>query len=148
MVVYTGGTFDLIHPGHIQLLFDCRVLAGPDGQVVVSVNTDDFVRSYKGREPVMTYQDRCAVLQAIRWVDRVIENTGGADSKPAIESVRPDIIAIGEDWKSRDYYSQMQFSPEWLEERGITLVYLGLLDGRSSTGLRQRAQMISGRSVT
>jgi len=148
MIVYTGGTFDLIHPGHIYLLWQCAMLVGPGGKVVVSVNTDAFIRSYKGRDPVMPFEDRCDVLRAIRWVDEVVENTGGADSKPAIEAVSPDIIAIGEDWKSRDYYSQMQFSPEWLAQRNIRLVYLPLLEGRSSTRLRDTARANIWRSGT
>lgn len=138
-VVYTGGTFDLIHPGHIHLLRQCRDLA-KGGKVVVSVNTDEFVLRYKGRRPVMNFEDRCAVLAAIRYVDTVIPNWGCEDSKLAIEFSEPDIIAIGQDWAPpRDYNAQMGFTEQWLEERGIQVVYLPLLDGRSSTNLRKSA---------
>lgn len=143
MIVYTGGTFDLIHPGHVHLLSRCRALAGSHGQVVVSVNTDEFVESYKGRRPVMSFNDRCIVLAALRDVDRVIENTGGADSKPAIEQVGPDIIAIGADWApetGKDYMAQMQFTEAWLKEFGIALVFVPLLPDRSSTRLRNNAR--------
>jgi glycerol-3-phosphate cytidylyltransferase len=141
VIVYSGGTFDLIHPGHVSLFRQCRALAGPEGRVVISVNTDEFVKNYKKRSPIMTFDDRCDVLLAMRDIDDVIENIGGADSKPAIESVNPDIIAIGEDWRDKDYHAQMGFTQDWLNRKGITLIYVPLLPDRSSTGLRNRARM-------
>lgn len=143
LTVYTGGTFDLIHPGHLSLLAACRRLS-EGGNVVVSLNTDEFVEAYKGHRPVMPYDDRAAVLRALRWVDQVIPNVGGADSKPAIEIVRPDLIVIGADWRDRDYHAQMQFTPEWLHERGISLVYVDLLPDRSSSRLRETASWTMG----
>jgi cytidyltransferase-like protein len=140
MIVYSGGSFDLIHPGHVSLFHQCRALAGPGGRVVISLNTDEFIWQYKHRIPVMAYEDRKIVLSAMRDIDEVICNTGGADSKPAIEEVGPDIIAIGEDWASKDYHAQMQFTPEWLVERGISLVYVPLVEERSSTRLRNSAR--------
>lgn len=136
MIVYTGGTFDLFHFGHVRFLLRCRGLAG-DGRVVVSLNTDEFVESYKGRPPVIPFEQRQIVLEACRYVDEVVCNVGGADSKPVIESVFPDIIAIGSDWQERDYHAQMGFTPEWLEERGISLVYLPYTEGVSSSAIRQ-----------
>jgi cytidyltransferase-like protein len=124
VIVYTGGTFDLFHAGHAYLLSQCRKLAGSDGKVVVALNTDQFVASYKSRAPVGIYSEREAVLLVCRHVDEVIRNAYGADSKPAIEAVRPDLIAIGIDWAGKDYYAQMQFLQQWLDDRGISLVYL------------------------
>ena len=122
--VYTGGTFDMFHAGHAALLAQCRKLAGEGGQVVVSLNTDAFIASYKGRAPICTYQEREAVLHACRYVDEVVQNRMGQDSRPTIESVQPDIIAIGTDWATRDYHLQMGFDQSWLDARGITLLYV------------------------
>lgn len=122
--VYTGGTFDLFHVAHVSLLAQCRKIAGPDGRVVVSLNTDGFVLRYKRKAPVCDYQERREVLLACRHVDEVIENSMGADSRPAIEAVRPDFIVIGVDWATRDYYQQMGFDQSWLDSRNITLVYV------------------------
>jgi glycerol-3-phosphate cytidylyltransferase len=134
-VLYTGGTFDLFHAGHVDLLRQCKRLAD---EVVVSLNTDEFVESYKGNPPVMSFSERKRILESCRYVDRVIENEGGADSKPAILSVQPNIIAIGVDWAVKDYYKQMQFTKEWLDSQGITLVYIPHLQVLSSTQIKKR----------
>lgn len=110
-IIYTGGTFDLFHSGHVNLLRRCFELAGPSGEVVVSINTDEFIQSYKGSPPVCSESEREAVLESCQYVTRVVRNVGGADSKPAIELVQPDYIAIGTDWARRNYYEQMSIYP-------------------------------------
>ena len=133
--VYTGGTFDLFHTGHVNLLRRCAEL----GEVVVALNTDDFIARFKGHRPVISYEDRAAVLRACRYVADVVPNFGGEDSKPVILSVAPDVVAIGDDWAPpRDYCAQMQFTQAWLDGRGIRLVYLPRTPFISSTDIRER----------
>ena len=134
LTVYTGGTFDLYHSGHANFLARCAEL----GDVVVSLNTDEFIEAYKGKAPVISYAEREAVLLSCRSVSAVIPNFGGADSKPAIEMSSPDIIAIGSDWARRDYYSQMGFTQDWLDDRGISLMYIPYTAGISSTAIKAR----------
>lgn len=141
-VVYTGGTFDLFHSGHVRFLKACRRLAGDDGKVIVSLNEDAFIQAYKGKSPIMSYAERKEVLLACRFVDGVVPNHGGADSKPAIGGVRPDLIVIGDDWARKDYYAQMQFTREWLDKQNIQLVYVPYTEGISTTDLKAR---IAGR---
>lgn len=132
--VYTGGTFDLFHAGHANFLRQCYKL----GEVIVALNTDDFVEAYKGKPPVMSYKEREAVLKSCRWVKGVIPNEGGADSKSMIELVEPDFLAVGSDWAKKNYYKQMGFTQEWLDERDITLVYIPYTQGISSTEIKKR----------
>lgn len=137
-IVYTGGTFDLVHSGHIRFLKACRRLAGQDGQVVVALNTDAFIEAYKGVAPVMTFDERKEVLLGCRYVDAVVANIGGADSKPSIEQVMPDYVVIGDDWARKDYYAQMQFTRSWLDAMDIQLVYVPYTPGISTTELKKR----------
>jgi glycerol-3-phosphate cytidylyltransferase len=134
--VYTGGTFDLFHYGHVNLLRQCREIAN-GGRVTVSVNPDNFVASYK-QPPVCTLEERVAVLQACRYVDEVIVNWGGSDSKAAILSVMPHLIVIGSDWKDKDYNKQMGFSDEWLKRHNMQVVYVPYTSTISTTELRER----------
>lgn len=133
-VVYTGGTFDLFHRGHVNFLRQCKKI----GKVVVSLNTDDFVAQYKGKPPVMTFDERRDVLLTCKYVDDVVANIGGKDSKPAILSVKPDFIAIADDWAKKDYYAQMSFTQEWLDQNNITLLYIPYTRGVSTTEIKER----------
>jgi len=143
-VIYTGGTFDLFHAGHANFLGLCKKMAGEDGDVVVSLNTDEFIEAYKGKAPIMSYGERKAVLEACKYVSYVIPNIDGADSKPAILKVEPDWIVIGDDWAKKDYYAQMQFTQAWLDIHNIGLAYVPYMQGISTTDLKQR---IAGRQV-
>jgi glycerol-3-phosphate cytidylyltransferase len=133
-VIYTGGTFDLFHAGHVEFLRRCSEL----GSVVVSLNTDEFIEEYKGKPPVISYADRRSVLMACKYVDDVIANIGGPDSRIAIESVMPDMVIIGSDWARKDYYTQMAFDQDWLDDRGIGLAYIPYTPGISSTAIKER----------
>ena len=137
-VVYTGGTFDLFHSGHVNLLKRCKEIAGPDGLVVASLNTDDFIWQFKNKKPICSEDERAEVLLSCRYVDRVVMNVGGADSRIAIDQVRPNYIVVGSDWAEKDYYSQMSFDQKWLDERGIGLVYVPYTKTISSSAIRSR----------
>jgi glycerol-3-phosphate cytidylyltransferase len=133
--LYTGGTFDLFHAGHVKFLKRCSEIAD---EVIVSLNTDEFISAYKGKPPIINYMDRKDVLLSCKYVDRVIPNMGGADSKQAIEYAQPNIVAIGSDWARRDYYQQMQFSQDWLDANNISLIYIPYTSGISSTEIKKR----------
>jgi glycerol-3-phosphate cytidylyltransferase len=134
VIVYTGGTFDLFHAGHVEFLRKCSEY----GEVVVSLNTDAFISEYKKKPPVCNYVERETVLKACVYVSAVVENVGGADSCLAIELVKPDVIAIGSDWARRDYHKQMGFTQDWLDARGIGLLYLPYTPNISSTIIKGR----------
>lgn len=132
--IYTGGTFDLFHSGHVEFLRRCADL----GDVTVALNTDEFIEAYKKRPTIISYKDREAVLLACQYVDRVVPNVGGADSKISIDLEKPDIVAIGSDWARKDYYKQMGFDQDWLDARGIGLLYFPYTQGISTTEVRRR----------
>jgi len=132
--VYTGGTFDLIHSGHVNFLRRCAEI----GTVTVALNTDEFIASYKGKPPVMSYNERFEVLSEFRCVTNIIPNKNGADSRETILDVSPDVIAIGSDWARKDYYKQMGFTQDWLDDYDIWLTYIPYTKGISTTELKRR----------
>lgn len=143
MIVYTGGTFDLFHEGHVELLRVCRELAGPDGRVVVALNTDAFIERYKGRLPAQPYGLRASVLRSSGLVDLVVCNVGGEFSGTSIDVIVPDVLAIGDDWLDADsptpearYWHQLGVTGEWLETRRLHVVYVPRTTGQSTTRLR------------
>lgn len=137
-IVYTGGTFDILHTGHINLLKACSKIAGSNGRVVVGLNTDDFIERYKGKLPYQSYMDRKNVLESCKYVSEVVPNEGGEDSTIVIEKVCPAFVVIGSDWAAKDYYKQMNFTQRWLDEKRILLVYVPYTAGISSTQIKEK----------
>ena len=138
MKIYTGGTFDLMHSGHVNFLRRCKDIAGVNGKVVVALNTDEFIFQYKKVRPVISYEERSAVLLGCRYVDEVVPNIGGKDSKQSIMLVNPDVIAIGTDWARKNYYEQIGFTQDWLDERNIILTYIPYTKNISTTEVKRR----------
>lgn len=133
-ILYTGGTFDLFHFGHVNFLKQCYMICE---NVVVGLNTDEFVTEYKA-PPIMTYKEREKSLLSCQYVKSVIPNAFGQDSKPTILSVKPNIIAVGDDWAHKDYYKQMSFTKEWLEQQNIVLIYVPYTSEISTSELKKR----------
>ena len=133
-ILYTGGSFDILHYGHINFLKKCYKICK---NVTVSLNTDDFISTYKS-SPVMSYQERELSLLECKFVKSVIPNTFGSDSKPTILSINPDIIAVGDDWCHKNYYDQMGFTQEWLDDHDITLIYIPYTKGISTSEIKRR----------
>jgi len=65
MILYTGGTFDLLHYGHMNFLKQCSKISD---RVIVSLNTDEFIFKYKNKYPIMTYDERKRSLEGVRYV--------------------------------------------------------------------------------
>jgi glycerol-3-phosphate cytidylyltransferase len=135
--LYTGGTFDLFHFGHVEFLKRCRMISD---KVLVALNTDEFVSEYK-TPPIMSYEERKRSLLNCQYVDEVIPNLCGSDSKPTILYVKPQIIAIGDDWAHKDYFKQMQFTREWLDSNNIVLVYIPYCQDISTSELKRRLSL-------
>lgn len=129
--------FDILHAGHINFLKKCKDIAGV-GDVIVSLNTDEFIEQYKGNPPVFSFEERAELLLSVEYVTDVVANIGGADSRKAIMLVDPDILVIGDDWLVKDYYKQMGFTPEWLQEQEIGLCYVPYTKGISTSEIKRR----------
>lgn len=91
-VVFVAGTFDLIHPGHIELLRYAASL----GRLYVVLSRDANVVKDKGREPVLDERSRLAVISAIRYVYRAMLGDESDYLRP-IEEIMPDIVVLGPD---------------------------------------------------
>jgi cytidyltransferase-like protein len=134
--VLTIGTFDLFHYGHLNLLRACYDLAPEGAKVIVGVNDSEFVESFKGVLPTHSNFERLVNVQAVRYVDTVFMHYGRDFARDDLTAHAPDIIAVGDDWRDRDYLVQLGVTQRFLDERGIRLVYLPRTEGVSSTLLR------------
>ena len=131
MTLYTQGTFDLFHYGHVAFLRNCRRLSD---HVIVALLSDEAIRAYKGGAPVMNFYERERVLRACVYVDEIIESDN-RNTKEEILRIKPDIVAVGSDWAKKDIYKQYGVEKEWLDQ---FLVYIPYTDSISTTELKER----------
>ncbi len=139
MSVYVPGTFDLFHPGHVNLL---RQAKNTYGHVVVGLNRDAFIARFKGHPPVMTLPERYQVVEACRFVDRVIVNDGDENSTAAILESGADTILYANDgtYTEETYLEQLGISRGFLLGASIGVVFLPYTRGVSTSELVERCR--------
>jgi len=131
-LLYPGG-FDLLHAGHIYALTLARKMAGPDGRLIVAVNTDKFMSDYK-RAPAITQEERVDYVIAPGLADEVILWHGPEKQDEQIVSNSPDVYVASFDWVDRDLAHQLRIpSLSWMDDQGISLLYIHRTPGISTT---------------
>ena len=132
-VVFTNGCFDLLHPGHIHLLHHARALGD---RLVVGLNTDESVHRLKGPgRPIVSEEDRAAVLSALGSVDLVV--LFGEDTPLLlIKALRPDILVKGGDYRPDEVVGR-----EIVESYGGQVRLIPFLEGYSTTGIAHKASL-------
>lgn len=101
MIVFANGVFDLLHAGHVDLLVQCREIAGPGGLVVVGLNSDASVARLKPGRPIICQTDRMRCLLALRSVDQVFIFNTEAELLELIRAVKPGVIVKGAEWRGK-----------------------------------------------
>ena len=96
--VITYGTFDLLHYGHINLLRRAKALGD---YLIVAVSTDEFNWNEKQKKSYFTYEERKAMVEAIRYVDLVIPEENWDQKMTDVDKYQADVFVIGDDWKGK-----------------------------------------------
>lgn len=103
--VITYGTFDLLHYGHINLLKRAKERGD---YLVVALSTDEFNWNEKHKRCYFSYEERKAMMEAIRYVDLVIPETCWDQKRHDIEEYKIDTFVMGNDWKGKfDFLSAL-----------------------------------------
>lgn len=131
IVGYTQGTFDMFHIGHLNLLKNAKRHCD---YLIVGVNRDELVESYKNKRPIVPCQERVEILRAIKYVDEVVV-TDTLDKVAMWDLLRFDEIYIGDDWKGNERWKKTE---KEMTEHGAKLVYLPYTKDTSSTMLREK----------
>jgi glycerol-3-phosphate cytidylyltransferase len=130
MVVYTVGTFDLLHVGHLALLEYCATLGDT---VAVGVASDEVVKLYKPNIPVIPLEQRIEMLQALRCVDIVLPYHE-LDYIDVCKEVKADIFVIGEDWGRKPHNQGIE---DFLKSQGKEVVQIKYSPKNSSTSIKK-----------
>ena len=128
---YTTGVFDMFHIGHLNILK--RAKAQCD-YLIVGVSTDELVQHDKNKTPIIPFADRCAIVESIKYVDKVVSQPD-KDKFAAWERYHFNKMFVGSDWKGTEAWNRFetQFAPI-----GVEIIYLDHTDGISSTILRDK----------
>ena len=97
MNVITYGTFDLFHYGHLRLLKRAKELGD---MLIVAVSSDEF-NKIKGKDCVYSYEHRSKIVEAIKYVDKVIPERSWEQKRNDIKKYHIDIFVMGDDWKGK-----------------------------------------------
>jgi len=96
-VVLASGVFDLLHLGHVRFLEEAKGAGGENAKLIVIIATDRTVEKTKGRKPIMSEDQRCALVESLKIVDEAVLGYEDLDIGVVIEKIKPDVIALGYD---------------------------------------------------
>lgn len=131
IIGYTTGVFDMFHIGHLNIL---RRAKEQCDYLIVGVSTDELVERDKHKHPIIPFENRCAIVEAIRYVDKVVPQID-KNKYGAWEGLHFHKMFVGSDWEG---------TPQWIEFEkqfqpvGVEIVYLPHTDGISSSLLRTK----------
>lgn len=131
---YTAGVFDLFHVGHLNILKrakeQCEFL-------IVGVSTDELVMEYKNKRPVISFEDRMAIVEGIKYVDMVVPQVN-RDKYAAWEALQFNAMFVGDDWKGSKLFNEVETK---FQRVGVEIVYFPYTKGVSSTELKRKIQI-------
>ena len=113
-IVWCNGTFDILHPGHIELF---KVGKSLGKKLIVATDTDEKIRKDKGAfKPINNLCDRVSMLQAIKYIDQFLYFDTREELEGLIKMYMPDILLLGDDWQGGDvvgkeYARDIRFLP-------------------------------------
>ena len=128
IIGYTTGVYDMFHIGHLNIIQRAKEQCD---YLIVGVSTDELVKQEKNKAPVIPFEERYRIIEAIKYVDKVVSQEN-KDKLKAWEKYHFDKMFVGSDWKGSlqwDKYEE-QFTP-----LDVEIVYLSYTEGVSSTEL-------------
>ncbi len=130
MIVYTVGTFDLLHVGHLALLEYCKSLGG---LLAVGIASDRVVNSYKPNIPIIPLEQRMEMLKALRCVD-IVRSYDDLEYISGCKDLDVDIFVIGEDWGNKPHNIAVE---SYLKSAGKQIKQVVYNPRTSSTKIKQ-----------
>lgn len=130
VIGYTTGVYDMFHIGHLNIL---RRAKEQCDYLVVGVSTDELVQKVKNKTPIIPFADRCEIVGAIKYVDKVVPQFD-KNKMAAWEKFHFNKMFVGSDWKGTEAWNRFE---EEFKPLGVEIVYLDHTDGISSTILRE-----------
>lgn len=131
IIGYTTGVFDMFHIGHLNIL---RRAKEQCDFLIVGVSTDELVQREKNKTPIIPFENRCKIVEAIKYVDKVVPQVD-KNKLAAWEKYKFDKMFVGSDWQGTEVWKRFE---EQFKPLGVKIVYFSHTDGISSAILRER----------
>lgn len=128
---YTTGVYDMFHIGHLNIL---RRAKEQCDYLIVGVTTDELCYMRKHKYPIINEKDRMAIVEAIRYVDKVVPQIN-MDKLSQVKEYGVNVVFVGSDWKGTEAWNKYE---EEFAKVGCSVVYLSHTDGISSSLLREK----------
>lgn len=128
---YTTGVYDMFHIGHLNILKQAKEQCD---YLIVGVSTDELVKTEKNKTPIIPFEERTAIVAALRDVDMVVPQEN-KNKMEAWEKYHFDKMFVGSDWQGTPVWDKFE---EQFKPLGVEIVYFPHTDGISSTILREK----------
>ena len=125
IIGYTAGVFDLFHTGHLNLLKNAK---GICDKLIVGVTVDDLV-TYKGKYPIIPFEDRIEIIRSIKYVDAAIPQYD-MDKVGVCRKLGASILFVGDDWYQTDKWMEYE---DMAKKHNIKIMYFPYTKGISSS---------------
>lgn len=135
VIGYTTGVFDLFHVGHLNILKKAKENCD---YLIVGVSTDELVLNYKNKKPIIPYEERAAIVEALSFVDEVVPQID-RDKFGAWKKYNFNRMFVGSDWKGSPLFTELEHK---FKEVGVEIIFFPYTEGTSSTILRQKLDKI------
>lgn len=131
VIGYTTGVYDMFHIGHLNIL---RRAKEQCDYLIVGVSTDELVKDYKHKIPVIPFEQRKAIVESIKYVDKVVPQSS-MNKFAAWQELHFDVMFHGDEWKGTELYNKYERE---FAKVGTKIIYLSHTDGVSSSILREK----------
>jgi FAD synthetase len=115
-IVLASGVFDLLHLGHVKYLEEAKKAGGRNAELIVIVARDSTVEKRKDKKPIVSENQRRALVESLRVVDEALLGYEEFDIGKVIERIKPDVIAVGHDQDSME-----QTVKNYVKEKGLSI---------------------------
>jgi FAD synthetase len=137
-IVLASGVFDLLHFAHVKYLEEAKKAGGSDAELVVVVATDHTVEKRRGEKPVIPENQRVALVDSLKIVDRAILGYESLGIGKVIERIKPDIIALGYDQRDIEKITRDYLRKKGLRVKVVRIGKFGEDELNSSSKIKQR----------
>jgi FAD synthetase len=138
VTVLASGVFDLVHYGHVRFIEEAKKIGGNNSRLIIIVARDKTVQRLKGRKPIISEDQRRAVIESLKPVDEAILGYEDLSFEDTITKVNPDIIAMGHDQQTLESQIRNFIKKHHLNIRVVRIGKFGREDLDSTSKIKRR----------